>query len=40
MSLRTDMVFGDDGGAHQLGTMSGSVEAGYAVQLAVPVNTA
>jgi protocatechuate 3,4-dioxygenase beta subunit len=40
MSLRTDMVFGDDGGAHQLGTMSGSVDAGYSVQLPVPVSTA
>lgn len=40
MSLRTDNVFGDDGGAHQLGTISGSVAAGYAVQLAVPVSTA
>jgi protocatechuate 3,4-dioxygenase beta subunit len=39
MSLRTDMVFGDDGGAHQLGTISGSVAAGYTVQLAVPVST-
>ena len=39
MSLRTDNVFGDDGGAHQLGTMSGSIAAGYTVQLAVPVST-
>jgi protocatechuate 3,4-dioxygenase beta subunit len=39
MTLQTDNVFGDDGGAHQLGTISGSVEAGYTVQLAVPVNT-
>jgi protocatechuate 3,4-dioxygenase beta subunit len=40
MSLRTDNVFGDDGGAHQLGSMTGSVGSGYTVQLAVPVNTA
>jgi protocatechuate 3,4-dioxygenase beta subunit len=37
VSLATDNVFGDDGGAHQLGTMSGSVPEGYAVELAVPV---
>lgn len=40
MSLRSDNVFGDDGGAHQLGTVSGSAEGGYTVQLAVPVSTA
>jgi hypothetical protein len=32
------MVFGDDGGVHQLGTMSGDVAKGYAVSLTVPVN--
>jgi hypothetical protein len=31
-------VFGDDGGADQLGTVTGSIGAGYAVQLAVPVS--
>ena len=34
------MVFGEDGGAHQLGTVSGSVDAGYTVSLNVPVQTA
>ena len=38
LSLQTDMVFADDGGVHQLGTMSGDVAGGYAVRLAVPVN--
>jgi protocatechuate 3,4-dioxygenase beta subunit len=40
VSLQTDNVFGDDGGAHQLGTVSGSVDAGYVVELAVPVPAA
>jgi hypothetical protein len=40
VSLRTDNVFGDDGGAHQLGSVTGSVAAGYVVELAVPVLTA
>ena len=40
VSLAGDMVFGEDGGARQLGTVSGSVEAGYTVTLAVPVQTA
>jgi protocatechuate 3,4-dioxygenase beta subunit len=38
VSLTSDNVFGDDGGAQQLGTMSGSVSDGYAVALTVPVN--
>ena len=38
MSLATDGVFGDDGGEHQLGTMSGTVANGLTVELAVPVN--
>ena len=37
LSLATDMVFRDDGGAHQLGTMSGSVADGLQVALVVPV---
>ena len=37
VSLERDNVFGDDGGAHQLGTISGSVEDGLVVELAVPV---
>jgi protocatechuate 3,4-dioxygenase beta subunit len=38
LSLQSDMVFADDGGVHQLGTMSGDVAGGYAVSLTVPVN--
>jgi protocatechuate 3,4-dioxygenase beta subunit len=38
VSLASDMVFADDGGAHQLGTISGSVADGLTVELAVPVN--
>jgi protocatechuate 3,4-dioxygenase beta subunit len=39
VSLERDNVFGDDGGAHQLGTMSGSVSDGLVVELAVPVGS-
>ena len=39
LSLARDNVFGDDGGAHQLGTMSGDISNGLAVRLAVPVRT-
>ena len=38
ISLTSDMVFGDDGGEHQLGTISGTVAGGLTVELAVPVN--
>jgi protocatechuate 3,4-dioxygenase beta subunit len=38
LSLQSDTVFADDGGVHQLGTMSGDVAGGYAVRLTVPVN--
>jgi protocatechuate 3,4-dioxygenase beta subunit len=38
-SLQSDTVFGDDGGAHQLGTVTGDVASGYTVELAVPVTT-
>jgi protocatechuate 3,4-dioxygenase beta subunit len=38
LSLASDMVFGDDGGVHQLGTMTGDVANGYGVRLAVPVS--
>ena len=31
------MVFSDEGGAHQLGTISGSVAEGLTVELAVTV---
>jgi protocatechuate 3,4-dioxygenase beta subunit len=37
LSLATDMVFADDGGARQLGTISGDVSSGYGVALTVPV---
>lgn len=37
-SLASDNVFGDDGGAQQLGTITGSVEDGMTVTLTVPVN--
>ncbi|MCI2958496.1 intradiol ring-cleavage dioxygenase [Agromyces atrinae] len=37
LSLASDMVFGDDGGIHQLATMSGSVEAGYTAALTIGV---
>ena len=37
---RRDNVFGNDGGVHQIGTMSGSIENGLTVTLDVPVQTA
>jgi protocatechuate 3,4-dioxygenase beta subunit len=37
VSLASDMVFGDDGAVHELGTMTGSVASGLTVTLAVPV---
>jgi protocatechuate 3,4-dioxygenase beta subunit len=37
VSLQTDMVFGDDGGIHELGTVTGSVADGFSVRLTVPV---
>jgi protocatechuate 3,4-dioxygenase beta subunit len=40
VSLASDNVFGDDGGVHELGTISGSIAAGLTVALAVPVRTA
>jgi hypothetical protein len=39
VSLATDNVFGDDGGVRQLGIVTGSVQAGYNVELTVPVTT-
>jgi hypothetical protein len=36
-SLSSDMVFGDDGGIHQLASMSGSVSSGYTATLTVAV---
>ena len=40
VSLSSDGVFGDDGGASQLATVTGGVEKGYAVSLNVGVDTA
>ncbi|MCX5035558.1 intradiol ring-cleavage dioxygenase [Streptomyces coelicoflavus] len=39
LTLKTDNVFGDDGGVHQLATMSGSVKDGYTAKLTVPIDT-
>ena len=39
VSLDSDNVFGDDGGASQLATVTGDVASGYAVSLAVRVDT-
>jgi protocatechuate 3,4-dioxygenase beta subunit len=38
VSLATDMVFAEDHAAHQLGTISGSIQNGLTVELAVAVN--
>lgn len=40
VSLSSDMVFGEDGGERQIGTISGSVASGLTVDLAVPVRAA
>jgi protocatechuate 3,4-dioxygenase beta subunit len=37
VSLAGDMVFGDDGGIHQLATMSGDVDGGYVAALTIGV---
>ena len=34
---QSDMVFGDDGAIHELGTVTGDVTAGMTVALTVPV---
>ena len=39
VSLESDNVFGDDGGATQLGTVAGNMTRGYTVSLAVGVDT-
>jgi hypothetical protein len=39
LSLDSDNVFGDDGGASQLATVTGDVASGYTVSLAVAVDT-
>jgi hypothetical protein len=38
VSLDTDNVFGDDAGEQQLGSVTGTVDAGLAVALDVPVS--
>ncbi len=40
VSLASDMVFGNDGGIHQIGAMSGTIADGLTVELPVPVQTA
>ena len=40
VTLATDNVFRDDGGAKQLGAVTGNVTDGYVVELAVPVRAA
>jgi hypothetical protein len=37
VSLQGDTVFGDDGGVHQLATMSGSAASGYTAALTIAV---
>ena len=39
VTLQSDNVFGDDGGIHELGTVTGDVTNGYSVSLAVGVDT-
>ena len=39
LSLASDMVFRDDSAAQQLGTVSGSVDAGLTVSALIPVST-
>ncbi|WP_308409803.1 intradiol ring-cleavage dioxygenase [Zhihengliuella halotolerans] len=38
LSLETDMVFGDDGGASQLAAVTGDAASGYVVALTAPVD--
>jgi protocatechuate 3,4-dioxygenase beta subunit len=39
VGLATDNVFGDDGGAHELGAVTGDVTSGYTVSLTAAVDT-
>ena len=39
VSLDSDLVFGDDGGVHELATVTGSVKRGFHVALEVGVDT-
>jgi protocatechuate 3,4-dioxygenase beta subunit len=38
ISLSSDSVFGDDGGVHQLATVSGNLQDGYSAKLVVPIS--
>ena len=38
VNLTSDNVFGNDGGAQQIGTITGDVSSGLTVALTVPVN--
>ena len=40
VTLDSDNVFGDDGAAHQLATVTGDVTSGYVATLTVPIDTA
>ena len=35
--MTSDMVFGDDGGIHQIASMTGNVQQGYTAALTVAV---
>jgi protocatechuate 3,4-dioxygenase beta subunit len=37
LSLTSDMVFAEDGGVHELATVTGSADTGYTIALTVPV---
>jgi protocatechuate 3,4-dioxygenase beta subunit len=39
VTLASDNVFGDDGGVHELGAVTGDVTGGYTVSLTAPVDT-
>jgi protocatechuate 3,4-dioxygenase beta subunit len=39
LTLATDNVFGDDGGVHQMGVLTGDVTKGYVAALTVPIDT-
>jgi protocatechuate 3,4-dioxygenase beta subunit len=39
LTLATDNVFGDDGGIHQMGVLTGDVANGYVATLTVPIDT-
>ena len=39
LSLTSDNVFGNDGGVHQLATVTGDASQGYTVALTVPIDT-